>query len=957
MPDARTCPRCGTTIPADAPESLCPRCLLEGLPEGSTFSRTADSLESSGLRAGQDLGRYRLVRRLGRGGFGEVWEAQSHETGRHTALKLLPEARHASAEALERFAREGRLAASLSHPRCVFVFGADTVDGYPAIDMELMDGGTLQDMLGREGAMPYPRAVDAVLDVIDGLEAAHAAGILHRDVKPSNAFVDAEGRVKIGDFGLSKSLEDQELLSSAGGFIGTPSYASPEQVRGAELDVRSDIYSVGATLYALLAGHAPFRGRRATEVLAKILADEPPPLPAAVPRSLARVVRRTLAKSPEARFPTHAALRSALLPFSSRGLRTADLARRVAARVVDCVLLLVPALLVYGLDGTDRYVAFHTAVTLAYYSITEGIWGASFGKRLLGLRVVGRDDRPIGVGRACLRAAVYLAFIHVAWVPTYVWGPAIGEHGTRWLVAQLFLLASWLVFVTMRRRNGYSGVHELASGTWVRAVTSGREPATAPVAQPAAEALPGLERRFGPYIEGHPIHETAAEGVLLAWDPVLRRNVWIHHFDPSLPIPPPSQLALTTRHRLRWLQGTRQGDRHWDAYEAPQGTTLAAWIDARGALGWGDLRGVLRESAVEIARTLAQRDARSVVSASRVWVDKSGSVRLLDFALGPEDGGAFPPSQWRAFLHQLVHFALNGRLEAMPLDRVPMVPLPEPVRPLLESLCNVGPPFDSPSEVAARLDELAVHPAAVTRRRRLAAMMPSAVPAAAMLVMLGIALTFYAGSADVRIAVEAESHAKLMVHETTAERREARRVLMGAAWAKLDSSFARLAVPREAPERAALDEARREYGAASETQLREARRLVGAPYRIHSWPLRGVLSALIGPAAILLIFGAVLAAILAVVFPGGLSFLVFGIAVQDMYGDPAGPVRSLVRAVCAWSPMWLLFAYWKSDLYWSLSATLPTLSVVAMAVGAAYAAWRPERGLQDLLAGTRLVPR
>src|SRR6185436_20403639 len=146
------------------------------------------------LHPDQPFGPYRLLRLLGRGGFGEVWEAEHQGTGRHTALKVLLQARAASGAAVERFQREGRLAASLDHPRCVFVFGADRVEGCPVIDMELMAGGTLQDVLNRHGALPYPHAVDYVLDVIDGLEAAQQAGILHRDVKPSNCFVDSDGR-------------------------------------------------------------------------------------------------------------------------------------------------------------------------------------------------------------------------------------------------------------------------------------------------------------------------------------------------------------------------------------------------------------------------------------------------------------------------------------------------------------------------------------------------------------------------------------------------------------------------------------------------------------------------------------------------------------------------------------------------------------------------------------------
>jgi len=945
MPDARTCPRCGTTIPADAPENLCPRCLLDGLTDGSTLSRTGESPESSGLHIGQHLGRYRLVRRLGRGGFGEVWEAESHETGRHTALKLLPEARHASGEALERFAREGRLAASLSHPRCVFVFGADTVDGYPAIDMELMDGGTLQDVLGREGPLPYPRAVDAVLDMIDGLEAAHAAGILHRDVKPSNAFVDAEGRVKIGDFGLSKSLEDQELLSSAGGFIGTPSYASPEQVRGGDLDVRSDIYSVGATLYALLAGHAPFRGRRATEVLAKILADDPPALPATVPRSLARIVRRTLAKSAEARYPAYAALRAALLPFSSRGLSAAGLARRVLAKLVDDVLIMVPAVLVLGLPAmsSNPFALYIGGASLVYFSLTEGLWGRSLGKRLLGLRVVRRDDRPIGLGRALGRAAVYVAFQHVSRLPLYLGVAPLIDRRLLWL-------ASYLVYATMRSRNGYSGVHDLVTGTWVRSIVPGRKLPPAFAGGIAHAVEPGRDRRFGPYIESHPL----TEGVLVAWDPVLRRNVWIHHFEPGHRGPTLSALAVAAPHRLRWLQGSRQSDRHWDAYEALRGMSLAEWIRARGTLPWAELRDVVQQAAEGIERSLAQRDPASVLSAARVWIDASGTVKLLDFPAGAEDGGTFSLTQWRAFVHQLVHFALNGRLEPVPLDRIPPVPLPAAVRPVLARLCGEAPPFDSPAEVAAAMQDLAARPAAVSRARRLASLVPPALLPAQML-LIALLMGHFSASPEFRAATEARAYLERMPHEPTAERREACRVLMGSYWAKVPASSRwKDAVPAYHPKRGLLDEAERQYGAASEAQLHEARDTIHVR---QSPPLsrlddRRFITTAAAPLALF----AVLALPMAVLLRGGLLFSLCGIAVQAADGEPASRARCLLRALCAWAPLWPMVVDWRG-LARLNTVPIPALILLAMVAGAAYALWRPERGLPDLLAGTRLVPR
>ena len=190
---------------------------------------------------------------------GEVDEAEQLQTGRRLALKVLRSRLH-RLEDRARFLREGQLAASVSHPHTVYIFGSEEIAGMPVITMELLTGGTLKDRVAVGGPLAPADAAAAVLDVVGGLDAAYAAGILHRDVKPSNCFVDHEGSVKIGDFGLSISTlsRDVRFELAQGGFQGTPQFAAPEQLRGEPLDVRADIYAVGATLYYLLTGRPPF---------------------------------------------------------------------------------------------------------------------------------------------------------------------------------------------------------------------------------------------------------------------------------------------------------------------------------------------------------------------------------------------------------------------------------------------------------------------------------------------------------------------------------------------------------------------------------------------------------------------------------------------------------------------------------------------------------------------------
>jgi serine/threonine protein kinase len=330
-------------------------------PDDATFLSTRDETQLSAdhatvLSAGADpaaparrpaldpgaiFGSYRIERLLGRGGMGEVYQAEHLEHGRHVALKVLNQ-RLSGAGDRARFLVEGRLAASISHTNCVYVFGSEEIDGTPAITMELLPGGTLKDLVERDGPMDPGKAVDAVLQLVAGLEAAHAAGILHRDIKPSNCFVDADGAVKVGDFGLSISTERRGPDPTARVFQGTPQYAAPEQIAGEALDVRADLYAVGATLYYLLTGAPPFDDRDLPTLIQKVR-TEPPRSPRdlqpAVPPGLARIVLQLLAKRPDDRVPSYAALARQLHPYESAAPAAAGLGLRFSAGLIDHVLL------------------------------------------------------------------------------------------------------------------------------------------------------------------------------------------------------------------------------------------------------------------------------------------------------------------------------------------------------------------------------------------------------------------------------------------------------------------------------------------------------------------------------------------------------------------------------------------------------------------------------------------
>src|SRR6187551_997353 len=215
--------------------------------------------EQQVLTPGTTFGGYRIERLLGRGGMGAVYAAEQIEDGRQVAVKVLTSGL-GSDEDRERFIREGRTAASINHPNTVYVYRTEEIDGLPTITMELVDGGTLEDKVERLGPLSVAEAIKDTLQIVDGLEAAQRLGILHRDVKPANCFVSPTGDVKVGDFGLSRPVDqvDNTRLTKTGLFLGTPVYSSPEQLMGEALDVRSDIYAVAATLYYLLTGKLPY---------------------------------------------------------------------------------------------------------------------------------------------------------------------------------------------------------------------------------------------------------------------------------------------------------------------------------------------------------------------------------------------------------------------------------------------------------------------------------------------------------------------------------------------------------------------------------------------------------------------------------------------------------------------------------------------------------------------------
>ncbi len=422
------------------------------------------------LASGTRLGPYEILSPLGAGGMGEVYRARDTRLERVIAVKVLPESVAADAERLRRFEQEAKAVAALNHPNILSVHDIGQQGGIRYIVTELLDGQSLLEKL-RDGPLPSRRAIEYGLQTARGLAAAHEKGVVHRDLKPGNLFVTKDGRVKILDFGLAKqnqwadkgtaeeaTMEFPDLTPTVPGVaLGTVGYMSPEQVRGTEVDYRTDIFSFGAVMYEMLCGQRAFKQDTAAETMTAILKEDPPEFPETdtpISPGIERIMRRCLEKSPQQRFQSAKDLAFALeaLSGTSQSAMAQPLPGKARTRLWPAVAAL----------------AALAAVILAYLAGTRGREKPAHFERVTFQRgyIKGARFAPDG------QNVIYSA----AWEgrPYEVFISRIGGHNARSLELKNALVAG---ISTTGDLAVLTNVRRIRSTSWIHVGTLARVPA------------------------------------------------------------------------------------------------------------------------------------------------------------------------------------------------------------------------------------------------------------------------------------------------------------------------------------------------------------------------------------------------------------------------------------------------------------------------------------------------
>ena len=936
------------------------------------------------LTPGTVFGGYRIERLLGRGGMGAVYAAEQLDDGRQVAVKVLTSGL-GSEEDRERFFREGRTAASINHPNTVYVYRTEEIDGLPTITMELVDGGTLEEKVARRGPLPIDEAIRDTLQIIDGLEAAQRHGILHRDIKPANCFVGPGGEVKVGDFGLSRPVDqvDHARLTQTGLFLGTPVFSSPEQLMGETLDLRSDMYAVGATLYYLLSGKLPFNADNAVRLIAVVMSGAPTPLVqqrAEVSEALNVAVMQCLERKRDERFADYGALRAALESCLPMEAVPAPLVRRFAAQVIDAWIIgalasmLIPVIQPadfnfanFALDPRYQLLQALCAlpIELVWYALIEGLTGWSPGKRLLGLRVARLTGGPPGVARGAVRGILIAAPGLIAAATGLAIANTTPRTYTTMAITWLGLIA---LFVRARKSNGFVGEHDRITGTRVlrKRVSTARH-RSATTVEHALPAATESVSRVGPYEVSGTLASTA--DVLLGNDGALRRAVWIVR-------KPAASLPLSDHERqavragcARWIGGRRAPDEAWDAYAATSGVALRTRLSQ--PYEWRELHAWLSDLVDEMLARDEHGDAASVASNTHamdavlehVLVTDEGRAMILPFPLDAgggtnSGGGNDSPSLLRDIARLVSAGGAHGSTAAT---------WPLRAHAVLAQMASTTPDLRT---LKSSLADASERTEAMTPRRRAtlwsATVAPLVFVSGFMWFIFNLVTPTDVDARRIQPLVSYLSDKKTSADSLAPQRRLVAVYLAG----HLRERIVHQRSVTDTVANTTTFISKREWKLADSIvvnlpqvdplELQQADRLVEITWNgIPPGEVRiGVLLPLFSSLGIVM-FAAFMSIAAALIARRGLLLRVLGLELVRRPGEPSGRLRMAWRQILVWAPIpvaavtLLLILTHRST---PLVIALCVVSVAMLVVGL-ISAWRnPSRGLVERLSGTTMVP-
>ncbi|MCA8976077.1 MAG: protein kinase [Planctomycetes bacterium] len=557
---------------------------------------------------------YRILGELGRGGMGIVYEAVRIDSGQAAAIKCMLPERRLSPQLLERFGREARLNAALTHPNCVFVYESGVFEDQPFFAMELLPGPDLETLVRQRGHLPMAEAIRCTLDIIDGLIAAHDIDVLHRDVKPGNCLLAADGRIKVADFGLSKSLHSSLRLTGEHVQLGTPGYAPPEQLRGEALDFRADVFGCGASLYRLLTGRLAFAGKTSGAVLENTFKGniEAPDPALGLPTALLRWIERCLAPDREDRPADLRTMRAELAAMLPEHQQPARAFERVVSFFGDVALAWIASLLlgaiayvavpypwlrspvfgfIFQLNATWASWQNHLAVLVVgwvpYHTASTLLFGGSITQRMLGIRVLERGAvRRPGVARLFVRSLLFCGGLLVIapLLTGLVFEYLIQESYFGNLIAVVAVAAVMFAPWLMRRR--LVGLHELLSGT--RTVSRFHEPSAdhrvTPRSNPPEVDAVGEVPPLDNLVDLAPV--AGIDRAYFATDASLQRRVIVLEAGAAAAVGPVFDEAPRPT-RVRQLGLLRAADRSFRVMAKPAGAPLPAHLaENRGDWSW-----------------------------------------------------------------------------------------------------------------------------------------------------------------------------------------------------------------------------------------------------------------------------------------------------------------------------------------------------------------------------------